>query len=365
MRNGQLLERKEMNKYADLFDTSMGFIEGHKKKSIMEDLLEILNDLTKKKSKADIKDSKTSPKTAVKMQENNRRLVIFREGMIYNSKDDVPAGETAFRISRGKNAGKFGSRSKGAKGLVIKKGKAKGEKAAPKAEVKKDDNLETKAKKYKTADEFVKSQVGKNTERKVNKIKINKNYVTELPEDEKKIIQHYTGALYKDSNRILNGRESEVYEDYVKAYSENEGFPIKDAEKKAAKVITETKDKIKKLDDIISEAPKFSKPIEVFRGVSAFSLPSDIEVGGVIDMKSFPSTTSSLAVARGFAKDTKYSKNKILKIKTSEGLMVEGISHYEEEKEILLPRNRKYKITEIKGKTISLEILPEEKSNDN
>ena len=287
------------------------------------------------KGSVSMADSKTSPKTAVKMQENNRRLVIFREGMIYNSKDDVPAGETAFRILRGKNAGKFGSRRSRGKKVLPPVSKAPTappqvkplkplKPLKPKAITKHEPKIKQSVSNYKTINN-----------QSTNYIKALNN--TPNGSSLVKTLTKYTANDYMAINGLLAGKSSGNAEQDKKAQYQ-----------------------IKNLDNLLKNAPKLKEPIEVLRMTKLKHLGGlgNIKSGNVIELPTFLSTSQNSDAI----KDYNQGEGSVtLKIKTKEGLFVNGASHFQREAEVVLPRGRKFKINNYNAETneVELEMMEE------
>lgn len=116
---------------------------------------------------------------------------------------------------------------------------------------------------------------------------------------------------------------------------------------------------VKNLDSLIAKAEKFDKPINVFRGEKtpkgvplAQHLASKFQVGKSVEIKQFLSTSMDPKVASEIISDDPNSY--VLVIRTKEGaalgeyLSEQGLR----EKEIVLPRDRKYKVDRIGSDTI-------------
>ena len=121
-------------------------------------------------------------------------------------------------------------------------------------------------------------------------------------------------------------------------------------------VSTKDKKEAKEFIPIIDEMMKdegIKSKRTVFRGVSSNVSNSDeFKVGETISWKGYISTSTDIKVAKRIGK-------MLFEIETSEGVDMKNYTFYRTQKEILLPRDRNYKVKEIKGNKVKLELLPE------
>lgn len=99
---------------------------------------------------------------------------------------------------------------------------------------------------------------------------------------------------------------------------------------------------IKKFASIIKKAPKTTKPMYVFRGVSIDT--DTLQTDDIISDPSFMSTSADLNTANTFSLATIF---RILLPEKSSILFVEGISKFRGEAEFILPPNSKFVVGEI------------------
>jgi hypothetical protein len=116
---------------------------------------------------------------------------------------------------------------------------------------------------------------------------------------------------------------------------------------------------VKNLDSFVAKAGTLPKPVQVFRGESLpagtdldATLAQRYPVGKTVNMKRFLSTSLDPKVASEITGDKKESY--VLVIKTKTGAMLGGdISEQGlREKEVILPRDRKYRVEKITTDTI-------------
>ncbi len=163
--------------------------------------------------------------------------------------------------------------------------------------------------------------------------------IKNLTKKERDSVEDYSDAGYTGINNILRGNVEILKENYTEQEIE---FYKKD---------------IKQIDSAIKKVGKYEKPITVLRGVSAKRFDLDkLKAGSEMVLDGFQSTSISEDAAENFSKG-----GLILRIKTSEGLFLNGAAQWKTEQEILLPRDRKYKIINVRKGVLNIELLPEEK----
>ena len=116
------------------------------------------------------------------------------------------------------------------------------------------------------------------------------------------------------------------------------------------------------LDEVINNAPTLESPLLAYRGVNDNSeFFTNLKVGDVFEDKGFVSTTLDPDIATSFSASALYGK--ILQFhlpKGTKGLFPEyflGDEVYSwKEREFLLPRNSNFKVTQIRGRIIDVEI---------
>jgi hypothetical protein len=120
---------------------------------------------------------------------------------------------------------------------------------------------------------------------------------------------------------------------------------------------------ISDLDEVINNAPTLESPLLAYRGVndSMTGFFGNLKVGDVFEDKGFVSTTLDPEIAHQFTGSSMFSK--ILQFhlpKGTKGLFPEyflGDEVYSwKEREFLLPRDSKFKVTQIRGSIIDVEI---------
>ena len=121
---------------------------------------------------------------------------------------------------------------------------------------------------------------------------------------------------------------------------------------------------ISDLDEVINNAPALESPLLAYRGVndSMTGFFGNLKVGDVFQDKGFVSTTLDPEIAHQFTGSSMFSK--ILQFhlpKGTKGLFPEyflGDEVYSwKEREFLLPRDSKFKVTQIRGSIIDVEIV--------
>lgn len=135
-----------------------------------------------------------------------------------------------------------------------------------------------------------------------------------------------------------------------------------------AKLFNSLRINSERMDSIISKAGKLDKPVSVFRGEkirdqSLGEFLKNYEVGSVIEIPYYPSTSFDPKIASEFTGKTQSENDKsvVYVIRTKEGAMLHGDVSEQgfREKEMILPRGRKYRVDKIAKGTI--EISPTNK----
>jgi hypothetical protein len=128
-------------------------------------------------------------------------------------------------------------------------------------------------------------------------------------------------------------------------------------------------DKISAIDKAINDAPPLKDPMLAYRGVANQGLMGSfffekLKVGDTFEDKGFVSTTINPKVATGFAGSEKSQnfQGVVLQYhfpKGTKGLFPNAFMNgeYWDESEFMLPRGSKFKVTQIRGKIIDVEIV--------
>lgn len=117
------------------------------------------------------------------------------------------------------------------------------------------------------------------------------------------------------------------------------------------------------LDDVINSAPRLESPLLAYRGVNdSAEFFTNLKVGDVFEDKGFVSTTLDPDIANSFSANSFYGKVLQFNLpKGTKGLFPEYFLGDEVfswgEREFLLPRDSKFKVTQIRGKIIDVEIV--------
>ena len=165
---------------------------------------------------------------------------------------------------------------------------------------------------------------------------------------EYKAVSEYTGWAFKHYYAFFEGK-----------HSDGSNFGSKLDEPLKEQLTQALQNGAAQIDHFIAKSGKFPKPIKVFRGekppkgVSVSEhLAKTYPLGGEIEIKRYLSTTMDPKIASEITNAS--PENYIVVIDTQEGAMLgENISEQGlREKEVLLPRNRKYKVTRISNDTV-------------
>lgn len=165
---------------------------------------------------------------------------------------------------------------------------------------------------------------------------------------EYKAVSEYTGWAYKHYYGFLEGKETDG-----SPFGSNLDPDLRN------KLISSLEHGTSQIDAFISKSGKFPKPVTVFRGertpkgVSmAEHLAKNYPVGKEVEIKRYLSTSMDPKIASEITGES--SDSYVLVIKTKEGVMLgENISEQGlREKEVLLPRDKKYKVTNVSNDTI-------------
>lgn len=165
---------------------------------------------------------------------------------------------------------------------------------------------------------------------------------------EYKAVSEYTGWAFKHYYAYFEGKHSDG-----SPFGSKLDAPLKE------QLTRMLEDGANNIDNFIARSGRFSKPVTVYRGEKppkgvsvADHLAKTYPIGGEIEIKRYLSTTMDPKIASEITNST--SENYILVIDTKEGAMLgENISEQGlREKEVLLPRNKKYKVSHISNDTI-------------
>lgn len=165
---------------------------------------------------------------------------------------------------------------------------------------------------------------------------------------EYKAVSEYTGWAYQHYYGFLEGKEAD-----------GTPFGSKLDEELRNKLLTSLQHGTTQIDAFINKSGKFPKPVKVFRGEKApigvpltEHLAKTYPVGQEVEIKRYLSTSMDPKIASEITGDS--ANNYILVITTKEGVMLgENISEQGlREKEVLLPRDKKYKVSHISNDTI-------------
>jgi hypothetical protein len=131
--------------------------------------------------------------------------------------------------------------------------------------------------------------------------------------------------------------------------------------------------KIDKIDQAIEGAPPLKNPVLAYRGIANQGLMGSfffnkLKVGDTFQDLGYVSTTLNPKIAATFAgeKGTVYGKTPVEKQgmilqyhlpKGAKGLFLDSFTNNFGEYELLLPRGSKFKVTQIRGKIIDVEIV--------
>ena len=183
-----------------------------------------------------------------------------------------------------------------------------------------------------------------------------RGYKGSLDQEVSESVNAYCGGSYYAMNKSLRNPKSKDFEE--------EGPGERNEWQKNLR-----EGHISRLDQAIAGSPPTTADLVVHRGVSGKRAIASIEkagVGGTYIDKGFGSTSMSLTVAREamsgelFGAKTS-AEGKVITIKIPKGskaLTAAGISNYGE-REVILPRNSKFKITKIGYDDIEMEVIPE------
>jgi hypothetical protein len=130
----------------------------------------------------------------------------------------------------------------------------------------------------------------------------------------------------------------------VKNYQFNLFQPVNDAMRGKAPITQEVQEHVNNLDRAIGNAPPLSADAVVYRGLKT---GLDFDVGDVFSDAGFSSTSLESALARTFAskKGEIYTQIEIRLPKGSKGLVMRtGSASFDNEKEVLLPRNSSFRV---------------------
>lgn len=177
------------------------------------------------------------------------------------------------------------------------------------------------------------------------KLFINRSEELELQvsAEEYKTVSEYTGWAFKEYYGFLEGKNR----DGSAFGAQYEGETKEALLKKLATGVNH-------LDNLVAKAGMLPKPVQVFRGEkppkgmsAAEHLKSAYPVGGTITVSRFLSTSMDAKVASEITSSSDNSY--VLAIRTREGAMLSGniSEHGLREKEVLLPRNRSYRVESI------------------
>lgn len=169
-----------------------------------------------------------------------------------------------------------------------------------------------------------------------------------MTSSEYKAISEYTGWAFKHYYSYIEGKHSngEVF-----------GSGMDDDLKNQ---LTSVLDKgLNNIDTFIARSGKFPKPVKVFRGEKpprnvdlADHIANTFPVGQTIDVKRYMSTSMDAKIASEITGDN--VNGYMVVIETREGAMLgENISEQGlREKEVLLPRDRKYEVVDVSDSTV-------------
>lgn len=143
------------------------------------------------------------------------------------------------------------------------------------------------------------------------------------------VLTSYTNESYAPMNALLRGT---VYESYYE-------------DEKSAKA------KISRLDKVFEEAPTVPSNLVAYREMSS-GIIDKLKPGDIFQDKGFVSTTIKKDL--GFGGDTKLE---IRVPKGTKGIYIAPLSYFEDEQELLLNRNTKFKIIEKTGNKVIVEVV--------
>jgi hypothetical protein len=186
-----------------------------------------------------------------------------------------------------------------------------------------------------------------------DKIKrITDEYAKSITEKEKYAIRNYTGKGYIDINGYLrlNSKKNNFQPQYLSS-------------------IEELKNRVKLIDNVINKSPlhkdmKLFESKELYRGASIHdpklhdSILDGSAVGKTFIEKAYTNASVEKSIAKNFILDQPH-RDIIFVINAKKGLKaapLEQFSYEPDEKEYLIKRNTKYKITKIKKEHFSIQI---------
>lgn len=145
-------------------------------------------------------------------------------------------------------------------------------------------------------------------------------------------LYRYTGGEYSEINDYLRGAEQ------------------------ARKDVADIENIVSAIDKSMDEAPRIPKDMAVFRNIGGKPAALiDLQPGDEFQDKAFVSTTTT--GSGGLVPESLGLNLTIIVRKGSKALYTPDISDFPEEKELLLPRNSKFKVLSREGNHLTVELM--------